>query len=242
MKYLHRILILPIIGLALSSCEKDEEVIEVASVNVINAAVNSVVVKVNYLGTPVIWSSYTGTAGTVSFSANKMYTLPAGSNVPLTIVPTNDTLTPIYNSNLSLNAYDLYSLYLAGQAPTYETVLIKENIPQRYQDSIIGFRFINLSPNSPAVSVSLSTTPTVTEFADVSYKQSTEFKTYPAKKVTTSYVFQVKNAATGALITTYTHSLTATPGRFWNVTLVLKGLVGTTTGTNAIGIQRVNNY
>jgi hypothetical protein len=219
---------LPILFLVfLLSCKEEDKAPRLASVNVVNATVNLPAVKVNYFGRPIGYAAYTNQ---VNYSANRVYSLPTSGPVSLVIVPSADTLKVVYTGELNLPPGDIYSLYL--------TILLKESIPALYADSIMGVRFINLSPNSSPVAINILATPAVKEVSSLAYKQGTDFKTYPAKKANSTYVFQVRDAATAALLATYT--LTTT--RFLNVTLALKGLAGTTTGTNALGVMRVNNY
>lgn len=218
-----------------TSCKKDKEQPLLASINVVNTAINAGAVKVNYFGRPVIWANY---ATQVANNAHAVFSLPVGNSVPLSIVPTADTLTPMYNNNLNLAAGEVYSLYLIGQAAPYESMLVKEAIPH-IADSSVNVRVINLSPNSPGVKVTLSTSTTVNEFSNLAYKQSSEFKNYPAKAVNgASYTFQVRNAVTDAIIAT-SPAVTLNTYRFHSITLVLRGMVGS---TPAAGVSIVRNY
>jgi hypothetical protein len=223
------------------SCKKDEvKAPDLANINVVNAAVNAGTVKVNNFGVPVIWATYSGANATVNFSAFKNYTVNAG-NAPITIVPTSDTLTPIYNNSIATTGGDVYSLYLAGQNPTYEAILVKETIPAiAYTDSSVNVRVINLVANSTPINVTLSTTTTVNEFADLAYKQSSPFKNYAAKVANgANYAFQIRKASDNSVLATGTVTLAST--RFHSVTLVFKGLIGGT-GTNVPGVLQVNNF
>lgn len=225
------------------SCKKESNEKMIVSVNVVHAAVGISTVKVNYVGKPIVYAAYAGTDAQVNFGANKIYSLPV-ENPTMTIVPVADTLNKLFSGSVSTKANaPIYSLYLIGQAPTNETILFEESIPNYNKaDSLTGVRFINLSPNAPSINITLSTSATINEFSDIAYKQSTNFKTYSAKVANTSYTFQIRNASTGALLTSYSYTLSTAPsGRFWNITLVLKGLVGGS-GGSALSIQRVNNY
>lgn len=215
------------------SCKKDNVLTDLASVNVINATVNVTSARVNYQGLSVFYSALNDK---VNFGANKVYTIPANTLRLMDIVSATDSTISLYHRKIKLGPGNIYSLYLAGQSTAVDTVLLKDNIPYR-ADSTAGVRFINLSYNSTPVNVTLSTTSTVNEFSSVAYKSITDFKTYPALKANTSYVFQVRDGSTNALLVSYT----LTTPRFANCTLVLKGMVGGT-GTTALGVMRVNNY
>ena len=240
MKYVIQITAIILASLLFVSCEKDKEAPSIATINVVNAAVNAGTVKVNNFGTPITWSTYTGTNSSVAFSAFRVYAVPAG-NAPITIVPTSDTLTPIYNNSIATTGGDVYSLYLIGQSPTYESILVKETIPAiAYTDSSVNVRFINLVPNSAAVNVNLSTTTAVNEWSNIAYKSSGDFRKYDAKAANgANLIFQIKDASTGTQRASFTLPLAST--RFHSVTLVFKGLIGGTS-PNAAGVLQVGNF
>lgn len=232
MQYKNRMLVILLIALT-AGCKKTHiTTTPLASINIVNAAVNVPGIKVNFMNLPGQYASIP----TISYGGNKTYSVLANLTVPVAIVTTSDTLHPIYSGNLQLTGTGIYSLYLAGQSTAVDTILVRETIPV-HTDSSCGVRFINLSYNSSPITITLSATPTVVEFSNLAYKQASTFKTYPALAGNTSYAFQVRDAGTNTILSTYTLS---TP-RFFNCTLVWKGMVGGT-GANAPGIQRVNNY
>ena len=264
MKYFNSFLTLIVCSLFLLSCEKEKETPQLAAITVVNLAIDAGTVKVNYFGNPITWATYTANTNTTNatatvnapstlgFATQGKYGLFAGNN-PIVIVPTNDTLTPIYNNSIQTTGGDVYSLYLAGQPPTFETLLIKDAIPAFEKDSSINIRFINLSPNSPAVNITLAATTTVNETTNLNYKDITAFKKYPLPPVIPAgtVTFHVRNADTNALLTTYTLPATGTSpnptvsialSRFKSITLAIKGLAGTTTGVNAYSVLPVANY
>ena len=73
---------------------------------------------------------------------------------------------------------EIFSLLLCGDTLAPDAVIIKENIPYR-TDSTAGIRFINLSPNSTPLSITLSTSDTVNEVTALAYKKYTEYLSYP---------------------------------------------------------------
>jgi len=224
-----------LLTICISGCKKSTVTLSpLASLNIVNASVNLGTVKVNFTDLKGLYSSITTT---VAYGANTPYGVNAGVIVPVTIVPTSDTTKVAFTGSFTFDNGGIYSLYLAGQSTAVDTVFVKENIPS-YTDSLCGVRFINLSYNSNPIKVVLSTSSTVTEFPGMAYKQVSSFKTYPAKAANASYVFQIKDAAKDSLVATYT----LTTPRFFNCTLALKGSWGTTSGTNALGVMRVNNY
>ena len=176
----------------------------------------------------------------INNNAAMSFSLPAGTN-QVYVWPVGDSLHPYYNQPLTAAHNEIHSLFLTGTPSAVESVLIKETLPV-HTDSTFGVRFINLSPGSPAVKITLSTSATVSEFGDVAYKEISAFKTYPAFAANTPYTFQVRNAATDALIASITMTGTAAATgipRFNNITLMLRGIVG---GTPAAGVSRMNHY
>ena len=205
-----------------------------ASLNIVHASVNLGAVKVNFTDLKGLYSSITTT---VAYGANTPYGVNAEVSVPVTIVPVSDTTKPVLASQFTFVNGGIYSLYLAGQSTAVDTVFVKDNIPS-YTDSLYGVRFINLSYNSVPIKVTLSTAPTTVLFSTLAYKQSSDFKSFPGKVTVATDTFQVRNANTDSILAKYP----IVKPRFFNCTLVWKGSWGTTTGTNALGIMRVNNY
>lgn len=223
MKYLFQLTVL-FLGTMIISCKKDEvKLTPLTSINIINAIVSGTAAKMG------------SNATTIANNNFAQLGLVAGSN-SIYIYPTTDSLHPYYNKTINTNNGDVYSLFLAGNVATQiDTILVKENIPYR-TDSTAGIRFINLSPNSTPLNITLSTTPTVNEVTGLAYKSYTDFKTYPGM-FNSAYTFQIRDAVTNNVLTTFAFTATTVP-RFANVTLVIRGLVGT---TPAIGVTRVNN-
>lgn len=205
-----------------SNCKKNEfKALPIASITVANVVVN---------GLPIRIGSNLTSISNNSYSQISMW--PTDGD--LYVWPVDDSTHPYYNnSKFAIQDHEMYSLYVYGQLNNTEGMLINENLPY-HADSTCGVRIINLSPNSPALNVTLSTTPTINEVSSIAFKDHTEFKIYPAKAANTTYVFQVRKAIDNSLITSYTLS---TP-RFANVTLVIRGLIG---GNPALGITLVKN-
>lgn len=227
------------------ACKKEDKVFQsVATINVVNAAVDVVSVKASTSEKPIVYSK---TTDVVNFGANRFYSAARGS-AQITVVATADTTKMLFNRKAELGI-GFYTLYLAGQNPNVDTLFRKEdNFPfiktdvtrPTSTDSVVNVRFVNLSPNSPALKINVRNS-TTNEVDNFSYKSIGNWKAYPNKATgTTAYIFEIRNASTNAILLTYTFNATAT-NRFLNVALVLKGLVGAT-GTNAFGVQVVNYF
>jgi hypothetical protein len=94
-----------------------------------------------------------------------------------------------------------------------------------------------LSPNSTPLNITLSTSTTVNEVSNLAYKQYTDFKTYPGL-YNSAYTFQIRAASNPSVVLTTFSLTTATVPRFANITVVIRGMVGT---TPALGTTRVNH-
>jgi hypothetical protein len=203
------------------SCKKENvKTLPIASLTLINTITGGNTVK---LGSQVF---------TITNNSSSALSVNAGEN-DLYVWPVGDSLHPYYTYS-KFNSLDreIYSLFLGGTPTAVDGILIKENIPYRV-DSTGGIRFINLSPNSPPLNINLSTIPSINEVNNLAYKQYTDFKSYPGLASTPTYTFQIKNASTGTVLLTYT--VNPIP-RFANITLVIRGMVGT---TPALGVTRV---
>lgn len=178
----------------------------------------------------------------------------AGTNNVLAVSAADTTVKLFDNTSKGGDAFvagKFNNLFLCGNTSVgYDAVFLSSDEMPNHSDSVIGIRFINLSPNSTPVNITLSTSTTTNEVAGLAYKQKTDIKTYTSTASMASIIFQVRNAS-GTLLATYTLPKTpASPyttvglshARFKNLTLVVKGLQGTTSGTNAFGIFPVAHY
>ena len=159
------------------------------------------------------------TTQTVGSNASNSTPLLFGQNQ---ITLTNKVVTPVatyYNQPLTADNNGNYSLFLGGSSPTLiDPIIIKESY-QNFTDSLCAVRFINLSPNSTPVSVNITGQANGSEVTSLAYKAYSSFKQYPAKKVNANYAFQIRDAATGTLLASYSMP---TPF-FHNATIVLRG-------------------
>lgn len=241
-----RIMFYALLGMVcLGACKNSEGdlVRTAATVQVIHAVVDVPTVKVNPSGGRY---SFKSTTDSVKFGTNKFYFSPTGGSV-VTAVTSPDSTKVLFRRNVNLKSA-IYTLYLAGTAASPDTLFREEvNFPFismnkmfTVADSIVNVRFVNLSPNSTPVKIKIANTAG-NEVESLPYKTVGSWKAYPAKLTSTVYAFQVRSVADDALLASF--NLTANAAnRFKNVTLVIKGLQGTTSGVNAFGIQQVNYY
>lgn len=225
MKLTSQTFILVFASAIIFSCKKDEvKIIPLASINVINAVNGGTAVKLGSNSTTISSYNNNGTHIPLHAGSNDLYVWPVG-----------DSLHPYYTQT-KFNAEEraVYSLFLCGVPGAVEGILQKETIPYR-TDSTCGIRFINLAPASSPLNITLATTPTVNEASNLAYKQMTEFRSYPSITSTAPYSFQIRNASTNAVITTYAFNNFNPIPRFSNITLVIRQ-----SGTG-VAVFRVNN-
>lgn len=229
-----------LIFLTFTACKKDTPAVTpLSTLNFVNATVNLGVVKANFTNTTTKGGSYqfySQITTSVGYGANVIFPVLSDVGTPLTIAPVADTTMPAYSGSLNLANGGSYSLYLAGSVGSVDAILLRDTLPH-YSDSVCGVRFINLSYNSNPIIAVQTISPATIDFSSLSYKQISEFKTYAAGVVNTSYSFQVRDAGTDSVLGAYT----LTTPYFHNVTLAWIGQKGAT-GLNAPKIVRINNY
>ena len=230
--------------LLIAACKKEKSFHSdgTATIQVVNADVGITGIKLNMYNLPVKWWS---TTSQVNYGASAFYYAQRIAT-PITVVSSADTANPLLNSTYNIRG-NIYTLYIAGQFPTIDTIMREETNYPYVQldripsdaDSIINIRFVNLSPNSSPVNINILGSA-VNEVSNLAYKGITNFKAYTAKIANPNYKFEIRDAATNTILLTYTFNVTAT-NRFKNVALVLKGLQGAS-GTNAFGVFAVNYF
>lgn len=176
---------------------------------------------------------------------------PGMSNIKL--FATNNTAKPYFNTTQETTEGGIYSVFLSGTGADAAGLFVKESIPLRYLDSAVGVRVINLSPNSNSLNITLASETVTNLFYQLEYRKLFQYVKVPAKTTipSGSLTFQVRDGVTNALLATYAlptsvnatyPNISITLSRFRNITLVIKGLQGTTTGPDAFGIFPVANY
>ena len=228
-----------------SACEKDKtEYKATANINVINATIGTGAVKVN----PGAGSGFSYAAATSlpTYTAS-MYGAFTGNNA-VTVVSATDTTKTLFQRSIDLQP--ISTLYLSGQAPTVDTMFrVEQNLPYiaaavANPDNSVCIRFVNLSPNSVPLSINIKSTTTVpNEVTALPYKGISPFKKYDALTTTPNYVFEIRNAATNAILFT-TQAYTIANIRYKTISFVIKGLmppypVGTATA-DQIGVFQIN--
>lgn len=183
----------------------------------------------------------------INFGGSRLYMLERKA-IPLQIVNAAESTVKFYNEIINFNS-GIYSVFVIGQDAAVETIVKEETdfpfidftnkIPVKV-DSVVNMRFINLSPNSVPVKIKIASAAG-NEVDNLPYKAIGNWKKYTATASSSVYAFQVRDAVTDALLASFNFTANST-NRFKNVSLIIKGLQGTTTGVNAFGMFAVNYF
>lgn len=238
--------------LLLNACKKTQvEIPQQSSFILVNATTDVVNSRGYASATPIYWKPLPATDAAAQYRFTPLSALTGNNTIKA--VSAADTTIILYSSNKEENfePRKFSTLFLCGNTDVgYDGVFLPNESSVNYTDSVVGIRFINLSPNSEPISITLSTTPSVNEATGLAYKQKTAFKTYPSHNNAGDMIFQLRDAG-GVLLASYTLPVIPTSpyttvgvrhARFKNITLAVKGLQGTTSGTNAFGIFPVPHY
>lgn len=210
--------------LLFTSCKKiDVKNPDNATLTVFNGVVGGLPVLNDRATTPM-------TTGSAFNNTFLNLALPAGSN-DLYFRPFADPLHPYYTQNgFNINAGELYTLFLCGTPTSPEGFMKKESFPS-IKDSLVAVRFVNLSPNSTPLNITLSTSTGVYEFSNIAYKQITDFKLY-SSLATSGYTWQIRAANNPNVVLASWTVTAATIPRFTYRTYCIVGLVGSSPSIN----------
>jgi hypothetical protein len=222
-----------------SSCEDENYTIKgTANITVINAALNAGAIKVNAgAGSGFAYARATD----IAFGGSAQYGAFTGST-PVIVVSSADTSKTFFSRTIDLPLNS--TLYITGLSPAIDTAYrVEKTIPVIQTavvrpDSSVYIRFVNLSPNSTPLNIKIKDAAT-NEVVGLGYKAVSEFKKYAAKTNNTQYVFEIRDA--GSTFTFTLPSFNATNNRYKTITLVIRGMMGITTGTTAFGTFQVNH-
>ncbi|PTS97377.1 hypothetical protein DBR11_17390 [Pedobacter sp. HMWF019] len=209
--------------LILASCKKQEiKTTPLASIQITNVLIGGSELQ---FGT---------NAATIPSNAYTAYGILTGSQV----LKLSSTVSPnpvYYNQTKDFVNGGVYSLFLTGTPATVEAVFLKEeNIPSHTVD-VFGARVINLVTDDVPISVNLQGSANGSFVSSLAYKAISTFKDVSSVATEGNKVFEFRDAATGALITSFTVPSYDLP-RFRNITLVFSGALGEET------VIRANNY
>jgi hypothetical protein len=207
MKKYIALLVVAAIQISQPGCIKSSAISGSASLNLINALDSSTALVTNFQplgskGNFVQQLQYYATANQIPYGASWESGSYVGS-VTLSLSDFSDTLHTLWSGTLDLPDGSIHSLFISGDTSAIDTLLTTDIIPfYPISDSVAGVRFINLSKGSLSMSVNLQgNLPSQTEFANLAYRQISEFKQYMANSnASGSYTFEIRDQATGNLL------------------------------------------
>ncbi|SMD12731.1 DUF4397 domain-containing protein [Pedobacter nyackensis] len=208
-KKLSAVALLSISALTFQSCSKDPVAApEIAYLNLINASPTVGTFNI-YLDKNLINQN-----GAVAFNGSTGYsqTSPGSHSVKFTTASMQNVIT----KNITLEANTINSLFLIDKGENIDFFKIKDNLGNLASAKAF-VRFINLSPNAPALNLAVKEGEVV--ISDKAYKTSSEFIEIEPK----AYVFQIKDKATGTTAKAELESVELKAGKSY--TIIATGLL-----------------
>ena len=224
-KYLS-VFFLAVFGVTLfTACSDDETpvtpVVENALVKVVHASPDAPGVDL------LVDNAVAGT--NLTFPNNTGYlTVPSGTrNVKVNV---SGTSTTVIEANLPLMTNKNYSVFAVNSVSSIEPLVLEDNLsaPASGKSHV---RFIHLSPDAPAVDITLTNGTVV--FGDYVFKEASAFTPLDAG----TYDLQVRLAGTSTVVLSLP-GITLNNGKIY--TVFAKGLVSGT-GTQALGAEIIVN-
>lgn len=243
--------ILAIILTAAVSCAKIKHPPGTASLNIVNAVVDSKpLMPVFTNANPLAYFINAERLSYRNFDINNQFTAYSGTQ-QLVLYQFPDTLKssqPLHNLTLDLPVGSIRTLFLTGTVNTLDTILTFDAPPYiPAADSATAIRFINLSQGSAPISVNIAGHANGSAVDQLSYKGITGYQNHKiGNALFEGYVFEFRDAASGTLIATYAPKDVVINGaptalQIWlnrSFTLALVGLPGGT-GADAQAILLV---
>jgi hypothetical protein len=226
MKPIHYICLIPLL-LSFTGCKKSQigPVEATANINLINAIASpNSEVKVNFTGKEghfggIPQISFYNTVGLYSNGVSS-YAVLADNEISLKVVRWPDSTAIVFSQAVKLKTGSSHSLFMMGTNENISGMLVEDNIPVRTKGTS-GIRFINLSPDSAPISINLEGQPLGSIEASLPYKSLSEFKTFNVKPEDQYFVFEIHDAESGDLLTSYFYDNLA---RMKNETMIIRGL------------------
>ena len=222
------------------SCKKEfnnVKTVPISAITIVNAVVNANPLVADFSGADSVAAFYSTTTQ-IGYGSFYEYSLPS-SKTPAAVYQLSDTTNPFYKETINLQPDGVYSLFLSGADTNHvDTLLTQDNPPYHSNaDSTAGIRFVNLSTGSSPISIDIQGESNGSEASSLAYQAITNFKNYPATQEVTQYNFEIRDAASGNLITTYTY----TTAPFQNITIAIIGSEDPSVNV-PVSVIQVNNY
>jgi hypothetical protein len=202
------------------SCKKElPEEIFPASLTIVNGVNDNASFLTGYFGNsqPKVYArlAYYSSGNASDYATNKMMQ-------PLTLFINHDTLVPnkpFLKTTLQLEPGGIFTHFVYGSPTQVKQKFVKEKLPARsLNDSVVHLRIINLFENRPIDVLQLEPVPGVMAI-NLAYEELSDFVKVPANTSVNNFRFEVKDHATGEILTTLTEINifpgTTTPNTAW---------------------------
>lgn len=224
-KKLGALTLLSIGALTIQSCSKDDAPVqEYAFLNITNTsptlATFNIYVdqsKINSQAVP-----YLGTSGYMPLT-------PGSHSIKFTTASSTDKLI---EKSIAMEANSITSLFLIDKETNMDYLTVKDVLGDA-SSSKAFVRFINLSPNAPALDLAVKDGAVL--ISDKAYKANSAFVEVEAK----AYVFQIKDKATGTTFKVDLESIELKAGKSY--TVIATGLQPATDTERAFGGKVITN-
>jgi hypothetical protein len=154
------------------------------------------------------------------------------TNTKAAYIYNHSTSAKLLTDSLHLKANTAYSLFLANTPANPQFVLLTDTIKQPAANSA-GIRFINLSPDAPAVDFAITGGTVIS--SNQAFKSFTVFNPLPGNQ---TYTFVVRQAGTNTVLATLpaVYITTGTTYTFW-----FGGLAAGTTSADKLSLNAITN-
>jgi len=222
------------------SCTKTTAPSGSAALNIVNATIGSTALVTNfnaYNGKTIDTLQYYNTALQVYYGSSAEIGSYTGST-PLSLSDITDTTRNVYSNTLNLPVGSIHTLFMTGTLTSPDNLFTTDVIPYypASGDSVTGVRFVNLSPGSNPISVTLQSDTTHTAIGSpIAYKSISNFQSFSANTnaENNGYTFEFRDAASDSVLATYSLNIYL----FKSQTLAFYG--NTTSG---FSVMSINNY
>lgn len=203
-KIYFNLFLIVILSLALVSCKKEQtfKVSGASSLTVVNGVVGNTQLYTNFNGGPTNGMYYSGIFY-INYGYSIYFNYYHGQQKLGLFQDADTTATskPLFNLTLDLPVNTMHTLFLMGTPQAPDELFTTDQLPGHpLSDSTMGIRFVNISQGSDPVSVNLAGQANGSEADGLAYKGITPFKNYSAGSGISSYTFEFRDKATGALL------------------------------------------
>ena len=215
------------------------------SLNVFHGANGAPAVHVDYFLDDIALSSNPP----LSFGGNLQLTLPSNEERGIDFISAQDTTEQLLRETVRFAEGEIHSLFLSGADGDLEPVIIQDFPLSFAMDSIMGVRFVNLSPDSGTVTVTREG-ETAAIGGGLDFGSASGFNELGADREAGIYTFEFRDDGGELLASTVFDPLP--PPRFpndrrqqfvfKNMTFVLIGMRDDGTGASTLSVRQVNNF